>query len=351
MSEQTMAGITVQRVETSRISTRLLSSGSPDAEPVIFVHGNVSTATFWEEVMLALPEKYRGLAYDQRGYGEADIAKKIDATRGMGDLADDLEALMNKLGIQQAHLIGHSAGGSVLWRFVMDHPEMCKSVTLVNPGSPYGFGGTKGLDGQPNADDFAGTGAGTVNPDFPGLLTAQEMGDAQGTPRWTMNSFYWKPPFKSSREDALVLSMCATHVGAEDYPGDLVPSANWPMVGPGKFGMVNALSPKHLKSVEHLYAVDPKPPILWIRGSDDQIVSDGSFFDIANLGKLGLVPGWPGDDVAPPQPMVSQTRVVLEKYANAGGSFKEVVIAETGHSPYIEKPAEFNAAFHEFIGG
>lgn len=344
-----MDGITAQSITTSRITTRLLLSGASDGEPVVFVHGNVCSATFWEETMLALPDGYRGIAYDQRGYGEADVSQKIDATRGMGDLADDLQALFAELGIEQAHLVGHSAGGSVLWRFMMDYPSLCKTVTLVNPGSPYGFGGTQGLDGQPNADDFAGTGGGTVNPDFPGLLAKQEMGDAQGTPRWTMNSFYWKPPFKSDREDALALSMCTTHVGTEDYPGDLVPSANWPNVAPGQFGMVNALSPKYLKSVENLYAIDPKPPILWIRGSHDQIVSDSSFFDLANLGKLGLVPGWPGDAVAPPQPMVSQTRAVLEKYAEAGASFKEVVIEDTGHTPYLENPTEFNTALHGFI--
>ena len=36
--------------------------------------------------------------------------------------------------------------------------------------------------------------------------------------------------------------------------------------------------------------------------------------------------------------MVGQTRHILEQYEANGGSFEEVVIAETGHSPYIEKP-------------
>ena len=56
-----------------------------------------------------------------------------------------------------------------------------------------------------------------------------------------------------------------------------------------------------------LYALDMKPPVLWIRGADDQIVSDQSLFDVGTLGALGAIPGYPGSDVFPSQPMVSQT--------------------------------------------
>ena len=86
-----------------------------------------------------------------------------------------------------------------------------------------------------------------------------------------------------------------------------------------------------------------------MRGSDDQIVSDTSFFDLGYLGKLGFVPGWPGEDVFPPQPMVGQTRAVLAKYTAEGGAYWEKVIADTGHTPYIEKPEEFAALLIEHL--
>ncbi|MCI0708845.1 MAG: alpha/beta hydrolase [Chloroflexi bacterium] len=344
----TLDGISEATISTNRISTRILSSG--DGEPAIFLHGNVSTATFWEETMLALPDGFRAIAYDQRGFGGADINKKIDATRGMGDLSDDLKALMDKLGYEQAHLVGHSAGGSVLWRFMMDYPEMCKTVTLVDPGSPYGFGGTRGLDGTPNWEDHAGSGGGTVNPDFAKALAARDTSEEQGSPLWTLRSFYFKPPFIPDRERELLESMFDTHVGEQDYPGDMTPSENWPNVAPGKWGLINALSRKYLKDPKHLYDVEEKPPVLWIRGADDQIVSNTSFFDLATLGKLGLVPGYPGESKIPSQQMVGQTRVVLEAYQDAGGSYQELVISDAGHTPYIEKPDEFNTALHTFIG-
>ena len=93
--------------------------------------------------------------------------------------------------------------------------------------------------------------------------------------------------------------------------------------------------------IDDLSGVDPKPPILWIRGADDVIVSDTSLYDMGFLGSLGAVPGWPGADQWPPQPMVAQTRGVLDGYAAAGGAYREVVIADSGHGPHLDHPAEF----------
>jgi pimeloyl-ACP methyl ester carboxylesterase len=56
-------------------------------------------------------------------------------------------------------------------------------------------------------------------------------------------------------------------------------------------------------------------------------------------------------EVYPPQPMLGQIRSVLAKYAAAGVSYKEVVIEEAGHVPFIEKPDEFNAVLHAHIAG
>jgi pimeloyl-ACP methyl ester carboxylesterase len=172
----------------------------------------------------------------------------------------------------------------------------------------------------------------------------------QASPRVVMNSFYWKPPFKPAREEDLLTSLMTEKVGSDKYPGDFVASTNWPNVAPGNFGPINALSPKYVgDSVTKFIDANPKPPMLWVRGDSDQIVSDNSFFDFGTLGKLGFVPGWPGEDVYPPQPMVGQTRNVLEQYKAKGGSYEEIVIADTGHSPYIEKPEECMAAFTKVL--
>ena len=95
--------------------------------------------------------------------------------------------------------------------------------------------------------------------------------------------------------------------------------------------------------------LERKPPVLWIRGTQDAIVSDASFFDLNYLGQLGIIPGWPGEEVAPAQPMISQTRAVLEAYAAAGGAFREVVLEDCGHSPHLEQPDAFDEALLSHI--
>jgi pimeloyl-ACP methyl ester carboxylesterase len=286
----TLSGITSQRVATPRLAVHLLSCG--EGTPVIFLHGNASSATFWEETMLALPAGLRALAPDLRGYGDTEDVL-IDATRGAGDWVDDLLGLMDALAIDKAHFVGHSMGGTIVFNIIAAAPDRVLSGTVVNPGSPYGFGGSKGVDGAPCYADYAGSGGGIVNPEFPKLIAAGDRSsdNPQASPRVVMNSFYWKPPFTPAREEDLLASLLTEKIGPDKYPGDLTPSPNWPNVAPGKFGPINAISPKYVgDSVARFAAAQPKPPMLWVRGDSDMIVSDNSFFDLGTLGKLGYVP-------------------------------------------------------------
>ena len=137
MSIPTMEGITAKTVTTDRITTRVLFSGAEDGVPVLFLHGNVSSATWWEETMVSLPDGYRGIAPDQRGFGDAELEKKIDASNGMGDLAHDAIALLDHLGIDKAHIVGNSLGGMVVWRMI---PQTCDDLatqTLLQHGQKY----------------------------------------------------------------------------------------------------------------------------------------------------------------------------------------------------------------------
>jgi pimeloyl-ACP methyl ester carboxylesterase len=346
-----LPGITSKMIDTPRIKIHVLFSGPENGKPVIFIHGNASSSTFWEETMLSLPQGFRGIAPDLRGYGDTED-RLIDATRGLMDWAEDVLGLVKVLGLSKYHVVGHSLGGMLLFTLIGQDSKNILSATLVDPGSPYGFGGTKDVDGTPCHPDFAGSGGGVVNPEFPKLIAAGDRSSSnpQASPRIVMNSFYWKPPFIPAREEDFLSSLLTEKIGPDKYPGDFVPSANWPNVAPGVYGPINASAPKYIgDSVERFISASSKPPILWVRGDSDQIVGDNSLFDLGTLGKLGLVPGWPGDEVCPPQPMVSQTRKVLEKYAAQGGSFREVVIADTGHCPYIEKPEEFMKAFRSIL--
>jgi pimeloyl-ACP methyl ester carboxylesterase len=136
-------------------------------------------------------------------------------------------------------------------------------------------------------------------------------------------------------------------IGDDHYPGDLVTSANWPGVAPGERGVNNALSPRFC-DLSAFAGIPSRPDVLWIRGDADQIVSDTSLVDLGHLGALGAVPGWPGPDVFPAQPMVGQTRALLDRYRAAGGTYTEQVLS-CGHSPHLERPGEFLSLVTEFL--
>ncbi len=349
--EDLLRGISSTTVETPRLGTHLLHAGPEDGVPVLFVHGNTSAGRFFEQTLAALPG-HRGLAPDLRGFGASE-RKPIDATRGVADFSDDLYALVGALGLagRPVHLVGWSAGGTVAMRYAIDHPEAVASLVLINPMSPYGFGGTRDEAGTPCWPDFAGSGGGTANPEFVGRLAAKDRtADDPNSPRNVMNNFYFAPPFKATpeREEVFLSSMLSTQAGDDNYPGDTTFSENWPGVAPGERGMNNAISPKYC-DVSGFARVEPRPPVLWVRGSADKIVSDASLLDFGTLGGMGFVPGWPGEEAFPSQPMISQTRAVLDEYAAAGGSYREEVLEGCGHTPHVEKPEEFRGLLLDFI--
>ncbi|EYF01556.1 Beta-ketoadipate enol-lactone hydrolase [Chondromyces apiculatus DSM 436] len=322
--------------------------------PVVFIHGNCSSGRFFEDVLAALPAGYRGIAPDMRGYGDSE-ALEIDATRGLRDWSDDLRALLQHqdlgLGDARPHLVGWSVGGGVIMQYAMDNPGAVASLTLLAPVSPHGFGGTKDAAGTPCFEDYAGSGGGTANADFAKRLSAKDASDeADTSPRRVMNQYYFRPPFRVSpeKEDLFVSEILKMKVGEGHYPGDLSTSKNWPTLAPGVRGVNNAFAPKYL-NLTGFAALAPQPPVLWIRGAEDQIVSDSSLFDLGFLGKLGAVPGWPGDEVFPPQPMIGQTRAVLDAYRARGGRVREEVLPEVGHSPHIEAQAAFLDLFTRFL--
>ncbi|GAA4285886.1 hypothetical protein [Georgenia daeguensis] len=119
------------------------------------------------------------------------------------------------------------------------------------------------------------------------------------------------------------------------------PARTGPVPGPGPTGINNALSPRYY-NLGAFADVPEVGPVLWVRGDADAIVSDTSLLDLGNLGAVGAIPGWPGADVYPPQPMVSQMRTVLDRFAAAGGSYEEVVLEGVGHSPHLEEPDRFS---------
>lgn len=345
-----LPGITQHKIKTDRLEMAYLGAGTGKT-PIVLVHGNCSSSLFFQDFMLTLVATGQYIVYapDMRGYGHSE-GSPVDATRGMRDFSDDLDSFARALGLTSFHLLGWSLGGNIVMQYALDYAGVVRSLILESPGSPFGFGGTKGPEGTAVWPDFAGSGGGTANPEFVGLIAEGERGNGPSSPRVVMNAFYFKPPFQppSDREEMYLTSLLSTKVGPGNYPGDMTPSNNWPNVAPGTQGVNNALSPKYMNQ-GNFADIASKPPVLWIRGADDQIVSDSSFFDFGFLGQLGAVPSWPGSEVYPPQPMVTQIRTVLDNYQANGGQYREAVLPDCGHSPHIEKQDEMLKLLTEFV--
>ena len=332
-------------VETSRLTTFVLEEG--EGEPVVFVHGNLSDAEVWREQLGLLPDGYRGVALDLRGYGRSEH-KPVDATRGVDDYAEDLRGLIEALDLGAVHLVAHSLGGVVAYRYTMNHPDLVRSLTLVAPVSPYGFGGTK-ADGTPCWDDFAGSGGGAANAEFVHQLDAGDRSaDKDSSPRNIIRTIFFPEPDDIREEDAILESMLRGAVGEDHYPGDTETCDHWPGITPGTRGVLNAISPKYL-DLSGFADCGASAPVLWVHGDDDAVISDTSLTDLGHLGAIGAVPGWPGEDAHPAQPMEHQTRQVLSRYAAASGSYREEVLAGTGHFVFTQMPQEFAELLHTHL--
>jgi len=347
-----LPGIESTRLRTARLDMHLLVSGPEDGRPVLFLHGNLSSSTFWEETMLALPDRYRAVAPDQRGYGLTEPAARVDATRGFGDWADDVVALADTLGWGDFHLVAHSLGGCIAWAVIGTWSQRLQSVALASAGPPCGFGGAHGDRGELNYEDGAGSGAGLAHAEFVSRVRQGERDTSHPlfSPRAAMNRLLWRPPFRPAREEELLTAMLQIHVGDQQFPGDWVPSSHWPGFAPGRFGPINAMSPRYNGRVlERLLEARQKPRLLWIQGADDVLIADNSLSDAGTQGQLGLRPAWPGADEFPPQPYLSQVTYALDQYERTGGHVRRLMLPDVGHTPYLESPVEFQTALIEHL--
>jgi pimeloyl-ACP methyl ester carboxylesterase len=335
-------------IQTSRLRTHYLESGPADGVPVVLIHGNLSTGRFYEHLFDGAPDRYRLIAPDMRCFGDSEPLP-IDATRGLRDWADDTQALLEALGVEPpVDVVGWSTGGAAIAAFALEREVA--SLTFIDPVSPYGYGGTH-ADGTPCFPDWAGTGGGASAPEFVQRLAAGDRSaDDAASPRNVLRTAYWsqnhaEPP---EREEMLLTEVLKSVTGDDGYPGDSVPSENWPGLAPGTRGILNALSGKHCNWAG-IVGLEPKPPILWTQGSEDIVVADSSPWEMGTLGRAGAIPGWPGEEVFPPQPMVSQTRAVLERYRDAGGRVEIDLFEGSGHFPPIDAAERWSATFFGFL--
>lgn len=364
---QLLPGVTAHDITTERLAMHWIEYGPTDGVPVVLIQGNLSTGRFYEHVLAGLARRaeaggitLRLIAPDMRGFGRTE-ARVIDATRGLRDWSDDIASLMAALGIDRPiHLAGWSSAGQAIAHYAIEHGRSgdgstgggtgVASLIFIDPVSPYGYGGCH-RDGTPCAPDWAGAGGGGVNPELVKLLAdGDRSSDSPFSIRNVMNALYWNPSFRLSpeREDVLVDEVLLTTIGDGVYPGDAAGSEHWPGFAPGVGGILNALAGAYGRW-DHLVDLADKPPVLWTHGADDLVVADGAALEMGALGASGAIPGWPGADDYPPQPMVTQIRDVLDAYAAGGGTVRIEMFDGSGHGPLFDAEEQWCDVVAEFV--
>jgi pimeloyl-ACP methyl ester carboxylesterase len=106
-----------------------------EGEPVVLIHGLSASSRWWVRNIPALAQHYRVYLLDLPGFG---IMRRFRRRFVLDELASGIVALMDALGIQQAHLFGHSMGGYICLRIAAQHPERIQRLVLVSPaGIPH----------------------------------------------------------------------------------------------------------------------------------------------------------------------------------------------------------------------
>ena len=100
--------------------------------PVVFVHGIPTDYRAWENQTAALSAGFRTITYSRRyAYPNTRTGDLSDST--IENNAADLAGLITKLGLEPAHLVGHSYGGFIAAYLATRQPELLRSLTLVEP--------------------------------------------------------------------------------------------------------------------------------------------------------------------------------------------------------------------------
>ncbi len=97
-------------------------------EPVIILHGLFGSHANWHAVSQGMADRYQSFAIDLRNHGESPHDRRMDYPI----MADDLAEFMDRQGLGQAHLLGHSLGGKVAMQFAMTHPDRVSRLLVLD---------------------------------------------------------------------------------------------------------------------------------------------------------------------------------------------------------------------------
>lgn len=114
------------------IEVHAVVSGREGAPAVVLSNSLGSTHRMWDAQLDALEARLRVVRYDTRGHGDSPVP---DGPYSIDDLTDDVVALLDRLGIERAHVIGLSLGGMTAMRLAARNPDRVDRIALLCTGA------------------------------------------------------------------------------------------------------------------------------------------------------------------------------------------------------------------------
>lgn len=105
-----------------------------DGVPLVLLHGFFQHWSAWRHVLTRLPAGYRAVCVDLRGFGESEQTRR---GYDLDTLADDVGALIARLGLAPAVIAGHDLGAQVALRLAVARPQQCAALLAVNTHHPF----------------------------------------------------------------------------------------------------------------------------------------------------------------------------------------------------------------------
>jgi pimeloyl-ACP methyl ester carboxylesterase len=172
-----------QFVEINGVRLYVVEQGTGD--PVLLLHGGLSSTRSWRNVIPRLQSAMRVVALDARGHGQSTHA---GTPLTYAQLTDDVAALIGALGLGRPIVVGWSDGGEQALRLALRYPKLVRALVVcgtdygVTPASQAWVRDFFGIDAQGNVD-FARVDA-SLGAALPGFRAMHPNGDEQW--RWVV---------------------------------------------------------------------------------------------------------------------------------------------------------------------
>jgi len=115
-------------VRAGRLNVHVVEWGDARNAPVLLLHGRSANAISWQRLAARLADRYRVVAFDQRGHGLSDWPGRYTHRLLIGDV----EGVAEALGLRRFALIGHSMGAAIAWGYAARHSDDLDCLALID---------------------------------------------------------------------------------------------------------------------------------------------------------------------------------------------------------------------------